>query len=86
MPVPLAPFTTFAQFREHLLWLGCRYGQLNVGYSAQALIYFENDVGGVTYDAVMKAMADTDPVPPTVIQSVCDQLHIDPAEFGFNLP
>ncbi len=81
-----SPYTTFSQVREHLPYLGCRYGQLNIGYSRTPLVYFENEVNGATYDVVIKAMCDTDPVPPTDIQSWCDQLHIDPAEFGFNLP
>jgi hypothetical protein len=34
----------------------------------------------------MKVMRDDDEVTPTVIRSICDQLRIEPAEFGFEYP
>lgn len=88
MPVPTAHYTTFARFREHLISIGCAYGPLVIGFSRDPLVYFENPKSRrpIPPSAVMKKLADDDEVKPTVIRSVCDQLDIDPAEFGFTYP
>jgi hypothetical protein len=88
VPVPIARFTTFAQFRDHLVSLGCTYGQLVIGFSRDPLVRFENPIPGraIRPDAVMKLLPDNAEVKPTQIRSVCDQLEIDPAEFGFVYP
>lgn len=88
MPVPLATHVTFREFRDHLLWLGCRYGKLARVQAPRPQIYFERDNpdSSLPWDAVMDELKDSDPVEATLIQSVCSQLHISPDEFGFNLP
>jgi len=88
VPVPIARFTTFAQLRDHLIDLGCKYGRLTSVTSRHPLVYFENptSVKIPPPDAVMKLMADTDEVLPSVIRSICRDLEIDPAEFGFDYP
>ncbi len=88
MPVPIAPSTTFAQFREHLLYVGCTYGDLTGVTSSGPLVYFENPIPGraIPPNAVMKKLADDNEMLPSQIRSVCDQLEIDPAEFGFQYP
>ena len=88
MPVPLARETTFAQFRDHLLSIGCTYGPLTSVQSRDPLVYFENPTLGITPppDFVMKALDDDAELLPSFIRSACDQLKIDHAEFGFNYP
>lgn len=85
MPVSLARHTTFAQFRDHLLSIGCKYGTLTNVFSSKALVYFENPIAGrsIPPNIVMQEHADDDEMTPTVIRSYCDQLEIDPMEFGF---
>ena len=88
VPVAIARFTTFAQFRDHLISLGCLYGDLSGVTTRHLLVYFENPIPGraIPPNAVMKKLADGDELLPSQIRSVCDQLEIDPAEFGFNYP
>ena len=88
MPVPFARHTTFAQLRDHLIYLGCVYGPLQVDYTRDAMVRFENPVPGreIPPDAVMKLMPDDAQILPSKIRSVCEQLEIDPAEFGFGYP
>lgn len=87
-PVPFARHTTFAQLRDHLIYLGCTYSPLQVGYVRDPMVVFENPTPGrsIPPNAVMKLMPDDARVVPSQIRSVCDQLEIDPAEFGFNYP
>jgi hypothetical protein len=88
VPVPLARETTFAQFRDHLLSIGCTFGQLASVQSRDPLVYFENPTLGLTPppDFVMKAVADDAELLPSFIRSACVQLKIDDAEFGFHYP
>ena len=86
MPVPAARYTTFKQFRDHLISIGCVYGELNNVVSAAPQIFFENPIPGraIPPNIVMQKHADDDEMTPTVIRSYCDQLEIDKAEFGFH--
>jgi hypothetical protein len=88
VPVPVARSTTYQQFRDHLLWLGCRYGELPKTLSSRPLVYFERDNpnSSLPWDAVITELQDNDLVAASLIQSVCQQLHIPPEEFGFYLP
>jgi hypothetical protein len=88
VPAPIARFTTFAQFRDHLVSIGCVYGPLASVRSSDPLVYFENPTLGIVPppDCVMKLLADGDEILPSQIRSACDQLKVDPAEFGFNYP
>jgi hypothetical protein len=88
VPVPLAPYTTFQQFRDHLLWLGCRYGRLTKITASRPQVYFERDNpnSSLPWDAVIDELKDSDPVEASTIQSVCSQLRIDPTEFVFQTP
>ena len=88
MPVPFARHTTFAQLRDHLIQIGCSYGPLAVGYTRDPMVYFENPIQGraIPPSAVMKLMPDDGQVPASQIRSICDQLEVDPTEFGFGYP
>jgi hypothetical protein len=83
VPVPIARHTTFQQFRDYLIFLGCIYGDLPLGWSRTPMAYFERTVNGVLRDSVLKKRADDEQVTPTEIQAVCAKLAIDPEEFGF---
>jgi hypothetical protein len=87
VPIPLAPYTTFAQFRDHLIYIGCKYGPLPVA-SREPMVYFENPIPGraIPPDAIMKLLPDGAEVLAWEIRSICDQLEVDPKEFGFNYP
>jgi len=86
VPAPIARYTTFDQFRDHLQFLGCGYGDLPLGFSRSPMVYFERTINGVLRDAVLKKRADDDEVTPTEIQGICVKLEIDLAEFGFQYP
>jgi hypothetical protein len=86
LPVPIARFTTFQQFREHLICLGCDHGDLPAVFSRIPMVYFERTVNGVLYDTVMKKRPDHEEVTPTEIQAACAKLQIEPIEFGFQFP
>ncbi|MGH7925069.1 MAG: hypothetical protein ACREQH_10835, partial [Candidatus Binatus sp.] len=68
--------------------LGCTFGPLSVGYSRDPLMVFENpkSTKAILPHAIVKAMPDKSPMTPFVVRSICDQLEIDPAEFGFQFP
>jgi len=85
VPVRIARYTTFAQFRDHLIYIGCIYGELTNVFSSKRLVYFENPTLGraIPPNIVMQLCADDDEMTPTVLRSYCDQLEIDKAEFGF---
>jgi len=86
VPVPIARFTTFAQLRDHLTSLGCTYGPLPIGWSRDPMMVFENPLPGRPFppNAPIKLMPDEAEMLPSHIRSICDQLEIDPAEFGFH--
>jgi len=86
VPVPIARYTTFAHFRDHLQFLGCGYGDLPLGFSRSPMMYFERTINGVLREAVLKKRMDDEEVTPTEIQAVCAKLEIDVAEFGFQYP
>jgi hypothetical protein len=50
------------------------------------MMVFENPTLGraMPPDAIVELMADTTELLPSRIRSICDQLEIDPAEFGFH--
>ncbi|MGB8682320.1 MAG: hypothetical protein WCD12_05505 [Candidatus Binatus sp.] len=52
------------------------------------MMVFENPLPGRAFppNAMVKLMADGDEMLPSHIRSICDQLEIDPAEFGFQFP
>jgi hypothetical protein len=82
VPIPLARETTFAQFRDHLLSIGCTYGSLTNVHTRDPLVYFENPTIGIVppRDFLMKKLADDNELLPSFIRSACKQLQIDPAE------
>jgi hypothetical protein len=52
------------------------------------MMVFENPTLGraIPPDAIIELMADDVEVLPSRIRSICDQLEIDSAEFGFRYP
>jgi hypothetical protein len=88
VPVPIARYTTFAQLRDTLISLGCTYEPLPVGWSRDPMMVFENPLPGraLPPNAMIKLMSDDAEILPSHIRSICTQLEIDPAEFGFQFP
>jgi hypothetical protein len=88
VPIPVARFTTFAQLRDHLISLGCEYEPLPVGWSRDPHMVFINPIPGRQFppDAIIKLLPDEAELLPSKIRSICQQLEIDPVEFGFKFP
>ena len=88
MAYPMVPWPTFSEFRERLVSeFGCRYvhvpdGQMFV--NGNPVGELERKVDGkvrryaVCYD-------DDYRIAPSVVRSICTQLHVDPDAFGMNL-
>ena len=52
---------------------------------AEHIPYLEREYGIETYRYVVQKLPDDQPLMPSVIRSICQALHLDLAEFGFDV-
>ena len=90
MPYPMIPWPTFAEFRDRLVSeFQCEYKELPDSLALatndpEPVWYFERAVGDIPRRYAV-FIADDEPVPPSVIRSICARLKVDPSAFGLHL-